>query len=133
MEKLAAIPKKKLLNILKRRRIISTIFQKIIDKEIPANIHYEDDLCIAFDDINAQAPVHILVIPKKPIVSHQHIEEVDQSLMGHLLLKAREIALEKKLEAGWRLVVNTGSDGGQTVNHLHIHILGGRKMQWPPG
>ena len=118
---------------MKRRKIISTIFQKIIDKEVPANIHYEDDLCIAFDDVNPQAPVHILLIPKKPIVSHQHIEEADQSLMGHLLLKAREIALEKELEAGWRLVINTGSDGGQTVYHLHIHILGGRKMRWPPG
>ena len=112
---------------------ISTIFQKIINKKIPANIHYEDDLCIAFDDINPQAPVHILLIPKKEIASHREVEGEDQSLMGHLILKAKEIAQKKGLEKGWRLVVNTGNDGGQTVYHLHIHILGGRFMKWPPG
>ena len=112
---------------------MSTIFQKIINKEIPARIHYEDDLCIAFDDVNPQAPVHILLIPKKEIASHREIEAEDQSLMGHLLLKAKEIALKAGLEKGWRLVVNTGADGGQTVFHIHIHILGGRAMKWPPG
>ena len=112
---------------------MSTIFQKIINKEIPARIHYEDDLCIAFDDVNPQAPVHILLIPKKEITSHREIEAEDQSLMGHLLLKAKEIALKAGLEKGWRLVVNTGADGGQTVFHIHIHILGGRAMKWPPG
>ena len=112
---------------------ISTVFQKIINKEIPANIHYEDDLCIAFDDIHSQAPVHILLIPKKILSSHREVELEDQSLMGHLIVKAKEIALKAGLEKGWRLVVNTGNDGGQTVYHLHIHILGGRPMQWPPG
>lgn len=110
-----------------------TIFQKIINKEIPANIHYEDDLCMAFDDINPQAPVHILVIPKKFIKSHKEVELKDQSIMGHLMVKAKQIALKKGLQTGWRLVVNTGQDGGQTVHHLHIHILGGRSMKWPPG
>lgn len=109
-----------------------TIFDKIIQKEIPANIHYEDDLCLAFDDINPQAPVHILLIPKKTIPNHKTIELSDQNLIGHLMLKAKEIALNKKLE-GWRLVINCGKAGGQTVDHLHIHILGGRQMQWPPG
>ncbi len=88
---------------------------------------------MAFDDINPQAPVHILLIPKKEIPSHQEVEPGDQPLMGHLILKAKEIALKAGLEKGWRLVVNTGSDGGQTVHHIHIHILGGRSMQWPPG
>lgn len=88
---------------------------------------------MAFDDIRPQAPVHILLIPKKEIPSHREVESKDQSLMGHLILKAKEIALKVGLEKGWRLVVNTGDDGGQTVHHIHIHILGGRPMQWPPG
>ena len=112
---------------------MSTIFKKIINKEIPTHIHYEDNLCMAFDDINPQAPVHILLIPKKEIPSHQYVGPDDQSLMGHLILKAREIAQKAGLEKGWRLVINTGNDGGQTVNHIHIHILGGRFMKWPPG
>ncbi len=116
-----------------RRFAISTIFQKIINKEVPANIHYEDDLCIAFDDINPQSPVHILLIPKKEIFSHREVESEDLSLMGHLILKAKEIALKAGLKKGWRLVINTGADGGQTVYHIHIHILGGRPMKWPPG
>ena len=112
---------------------MSSIFKKIIDKEVSARIHYEDSLCLAFDDINPQAPVHILLIPRKEIPSHQEIKGEDQKLMGHLLLKAREIALKQGLQKGWRLVVNTGEDGGQTVPHLHIHILGGRPLKWPPG
>ena len=96
-------------------------------------MHYEDDLCIAFDDVKPQAPVHILLIPKKAINSHQEVEETDQALMGHLILKAKEIALQQGLKKGWRLVVNTGDHGGQTVFHIHIHILGGRQMTWPPG
>ena len=111
----------------------SSIFKKIIDKEIPAKIHYEDDLCLAFEDINAQAPTHILLIPKKEIPSHKEIQANDLALMGHLMLKAKDIALQQGLAKGWRLVVNTDVDGGQTVPHLHIHILGGRKMHWPPG
>ena len=100
---------------------------------MPARIHYEDDQCIAFDDINPQAPVHILLIPKKEITSHRELEPEDQALMGHLLLKAKDIALKAGLKEGWRLVVNTGDYGGQTVYHIHIHILGGRPMKWPPG
>ena len=118
---------------LREEVVISNIFQKIINKEIPANIHYEDDLCIAFDDIRPQAPVHILLIPKKEISSHREIGLEDQSLMGYLILKAKEIALKQGLKEGWRLVVNTGDHGGQTVYHIHIHILGGRPMKWPPG
>ena len=113
---------------------MSTIFKQIIDKKIPADIVYEDDLCLAFKDINSQAPVHILVIPKKEIPSIAEASVQDQSLLGHLLVKARQVAKEQNLhEKGYRLVVNVKDDGGQTVNHLHIHILGGRKMLWPPG
>lgn len=110
-----------------------TIFQKIIDRQIPADIVYEDDLCLAFRDINPQAPVHILLIPKKSIATLSHAGPEDQHLLGHLLLTAPKIAQEQGLADGFRLVVNTGEGGGQTVFHLHLHILGGRSMQWPPG
>jgi histidine triad (HIT) family protein len=110
-----------------------TIFSKIIRKEIPANIVYEDDLALAFTDVNPQAPVHILVIPKKPIVSLATAEPEDQALLGHLLLTVQKVAEQAGLENGYRVVMNTGVDGGQTVYHLHIHILGGRSMSWPPG
>ncbi|MEA5620630.1 histidine triad nucleotide-binding protein [Cronbergia sp. UHCC 0137] len=110
-----------------------TIFSKIIRKEIPANIVYEDELALAFTDINPQAPVHILVIPKKPIINIANAKPEDQALLGHLLLTVRDVALQAGLENGYRVVMNTGADGGQTVNHLHIHILGSRPMSWPPG
>ncbi|HLP92149.1 MAG TPA: histidine triad nucleotide-binding protein [Nostocaceae cyanobacterium] len=110
-----------------------TIFSKIIRKEIPANIVYEDDLALAFKDINPQAPVHILLIPKKPIPSVADATPDDQALLGHLLLVAKQVAQEAGLTNGYRLVMNTGVDGGQTVYHLHIHILGGRGLAWPPG
>lgn len=110
-----------------------TIFSKIIRREIPANIVYEDDLALAFTDVNPQAPVHILVIPKKPIVNIATAQPEDQALLGHLLLIAQKVAKEAGLENGYRLVMNTGNDGGQTVYHLHIHILGGRSLSWPPG
>ena len=110
-----------------------TIFSKIIRKEIPANIVYEDDLSLAFTDINPQAPVHILIIPKKPIVNIATAEPEDQALLGHLLLIAQKVAAQAGLENGYRVVINTGIDGGQTVYHLHIHILGRRPMTWPPG
>lgn len=110
-----------------------TIFKKIINKEIPAKIVYEDDLCMAFHDVAPQAPVHILLIPKKPIISMAEVTPDDQKLMGHLMLKASEIAKTAGLEKGFRIVTNTRSDGGQSVDHLHFHILGGRKMTWPPG
>ena len=109
-----------------------TIFTKIINKEIPADIVYEDDKCLAFNDINAQAPVHVLLIPKKEISSAHEIQVEDQNLIGHLMVKIPEIAKKLGLST-YRLVVNTGEDAGQTVFHLHIHILGGRKFSWPPG
>ena len=110
-----------------------TIFSKIIRKEIPADIVYEDDLTLAFRDITPQAPVHILVIPKKPLPQLDSAESDDHALMGHLLLTVKRVAKQVGLEKGYRVVINNGSDGGQSVNHLHLHILGGRQMQWPPG
>lgn len=110
-----------------------TIFGKIIRKEIPADIIYEDDLVLAFKDISPQAPVHILVIPKKPLPQLSAAESEDHALMGHLLLTAKRVAQQAGLENGYRLVINNGADGGQTVYHLHLHILGGREMRWPPG
>lgn len=110
-----------------------TIFGKIIRREIPADIVYEDDLALAFKDVQPQAPVHILVIPKKPIVKLADAEEGDRDLLGHLLLTAKRVAAEAGLTNGYRVVINTDSDGGQSVYHLHLHILGGRQMSWPPG
>jgi histidine triad (HIT) family protein len=110
-----------------------TIFGKIIRREIPADIVYEDDLAIAFKDVQPQAPVHILVIPKKPIVKLSDAQESDRDLLGHLLLTAKRVAEEAGLTNGYRVVINTDSDGGQSVYHLHLHILGGRHMTWPPG
>lgn len=110
-----------------------TIFSKIIRREIPADIVYEDDLALAFRDINPQAPVHILVIPKKAIAKLSDAQSEDQALMGHLLLTAKRVAEQVGLINGYRIVINNGNDGGQTVYHLHLHILGGRQMKWPPG
>lgn len=112
---------------------MATIFTKIINKEIPADIVYEDDICLAFKDINPQAPTHILVIPKKEIPSLQEVKPEDQQILGHLLLKVSQIAKEQKLDKGYRVVVNTSDWGGQTVHHIHLHIIGGRQMNWPPG
>jgi histidine triad (HIT) family protein len=111
-----------------------TIFQKIIDHEIPAKLAHEDDLCIAIHDINPQAPVHVLIIPKKHIARLGEATAADQALLGHLLLTAA--ALAKKLgvsESGYRLVINNGRDGGESVPHLHVHLLGQRPLAWPPG
>jgi histidine triad (HIT) family protein len=111
-----------------------TIFGKIIRKEIPANIVYEDDLCLAFTDITPQAPTHILVIPKKPIPKLSDATSEDKELLGHLLLTVKQVADQAGLaENGYRVVINTGNDGGQTVFHLHLHLLGGRSLDWPPG
>jgi histidine triad (HIT) family protein len=110
-----------------------TIFSKIIRREIPANIVYEDDLALAFKDVHPQAPVHILVIPKKTIARLADAESQDQALLGHLLLIAKRVAEEAGLKNGYRVVINTDADGGQTVYHLHLHILGGRQLDWPPG
>jgi histidine triad (HIT) family protein len=113
--------------------IADTIFGKIIRREIPADVVYEDDLCLAFKDITPQAPVHVLVIPKKPIAKLADAESQDHALMGHLLLTVKRVAEQLGLEKGYRVVINTGEDGGQTVYHMHLHLLGGRKMNWPPG
>jgi histidine triad (HIT) family protein len=110
-----------------------TIFKKIIDKEIPARIAYEDDLCLAFHDVNPQAPTHLLVIPKNEVPSLNHLEAKDQMLVGHLLLVVQKLANELGLQGGYRVVVNCGPDAGQTVDHLHLHLLGGRPLGWPPG
>ncbi|GJM15225.1 MAG: histidine triad nucleotide-binding protein [Thermodesulfobacteriota bacterium] len=113
---------------------MSTIFKKIIDKEIPADIVYEDDLCLAFRDIDPKAPVHILIIPKKEIPSMAEVSENDKELIGHLYLVASKIAKDEGVsDSGYRLAVNTNNEGGQEVYHLHIHLLGGRQMTWPPG
>ena len=111
-----------------------TLFEKICDKEIPADIVYEDDQVLAFRDSNPKAPTHVLVIPRKPIPRINEAQPEDQPLLGHLLLKAAEVARSLGLgEGGYRLVLNNGTDAGETVPHLHCHILGGRKMEWPPG
>ena len=110
-----------------------TIFKKIIDGEIPANIVHQDDLCLAFHDVNPQAPVHVLVIPKKEIASVNEIGAEDEALIGHMWSVIRNLAQELNLTNGYRVVVNCGSDGGQAVDHLHYHLLGGRQLQWPPG
>ena len=110
-----------------------TIFKRIIDKEIPANIVYEDDLCMAFHDVAPQAPVHVLVIPKKEIVSTDQLTEDDAALLGRMFDVIRKLAKELGLEKGYRVVTNCGNDGGQSVYHLHFHLLGGRQMGWPPG
>lgn len=120
--------------IVKLRLAMSeTIFSKIIRREIPADIVYEDDLVLAFKDVTPKAPVHILVIPKKPIPQLAAAESQDHALMGHLLLTVKRVAEQVGLKQGYRVVINNGADGGQTVNHLHLHLLGGRQMEWPPG
>lgn len=111
-----------------------TIFQKIIDREIPAKLAHEDEHCIAIHDINPQAPVHVLVIPKQLIPRVGEAAAADQAVLGHLLLTAA--ALAKKLnvaETGYRVVINNGRNGGESVPHLHVHLLGGRQLAWPPG
>jgi histidine triad (HIT) family protein len=111
-----------------------TIFQQIIEKKIPADIVYEDELCLAFRDIMPQAPLHVLVIPKKPIVNIATAEPEDQALLGHLMLICAQIARDEGVsEQGYRLVTNINEYGGQSVYHLHIHLLGKRQMSWPPG
>ncbi len=111
-----------------------TLFEKIIAREIPAEIIYEDDLVLAFNDVNPKAPTHVLIIPKKPIPRIAEAQPEDHQVLGHLLLKASEIAGELGLhEKGFRLVFNNGADAGETVPHMHLHILGGRQMTWPPG
>jgi histidine triad (HIT) family protein len=111
-----------------------TIFSRIVRKEIPAKIVYEDDLSIAFHDVHPQAPVHVLVIPKRQIDSLEHATESDASLLGHLQIVAQKVARLLNLQGtGYRVVMNCGQDGGQSVGHIHYHVLGGRPLAWPPG
>ena len=113
---------------------MKTLFQKIIDHEIPAKLAHEDELCIAIHDINPQAPVHVLVIPKKPIPRLDEAAAADQAILGHLLLTAAALARTLGVaESGYRLVINNGRDGGESVPHLHVHLLGQRQLAWPPG
>lgn len=112
---------------------MKTLFEKIIDREIPANIVYEDDLCLAFHDVNPQAPIHILLIPKKPIPKLADAGAEDQQLLGHLFMTVNKIAQELGIADAFRCVMNNGAAAGQTVFHLHIHILAGRPFHWPPG
>ncbi|CAD7082932.1 unnamed protein product [Hermetia illucens] len=110
-----------------------TIFGKILRKEIPCNLIYEDDKCIAFHDVNPQAPTHFLVIPRKPIAQLSLAEDSDEQLLGHLLIVGRKVAKDLGLGNGYRVVINEGKNGAQSVYHLHLHFLGGRQMKWPPG
>jgi histidine triad (HIT) family protein len=111
-----------------------TIFKKIIDGEIKADVVYEDDLCLAFRDVAPQAPTHVLLIPKKEVVNVAGLREDDRELAGHLLLTAGKLARQLGIENdGYRVVANCGRNGGQSVDHLHLHILAGRPLQWPPG
>ena len=111
-----------------------TLFQKICDREIPATIIHEDDLCVGFKDIAPKAPVHLLVVPRKPITRVALATAEDQALLGHLMLTAAKIAREEGFsDDGFRLVINNGPNGGEAVPHLHVHILAGRQMEWPPG
>lgn len=113
--------------------LADNIFLKVIDKSIPAKIAYEDELCLAFHDIKPQAPIHVLIIPRKIIRTLDDATTDDQALLGHLLLVGTKLAGELGLPKGYRLVINCNEQGGQTVPHLHVHLLGGREMQWPPG
>ena len=115
------------------RTMSKTIFQRIIDREVPAKIVYEDDRCLAFEDVNPQGPVHVLIVPKKEITSLDDLGENDAELAGRLLLVARKLAAQRGLAGGYRVVVNCGPAAGQTVAHLHFHLLGGRDFSWPPG
>lgn len=113
---------------------MKTLFQKIIDREIPAKLAHEDELCIAIHDINPQAPVHVLVIPKKLIPRVDLATATDQAVLGHLLLAAASLARKLGIaESGYRLVINNGPDGGESVPHMHVHLLGRRPLSWPPG
>lgn len=112
---------------------MDTIFSKIINRQIAADIVYEDELCLAFRDVNPQAPEHILLIPKKPVDMLSNAAAEDQALLGHMLLAAGKITRDLKIDGAFRLVINNGKEGGQAVFHLHMHILAGRKFRWPPG
>lgn len=110
-----------------------TLFEKIADREIPAKIVYEDEQCLAFRDVNPQAPTHILIVPRRPIPSLNELEDDDEVTVGHLFIVAAKLARDEGLATGYRTVFNCGRDAGQSVDHIHLHLLGGRKLNWPPG
>jgi histidine triad (HIT) family protein len=110
-----------------------TLFQKIADKEIPAKLIHEDAVCVAFHDISPQAPTHVLIVPRKPIPRVAEATAEDQAALGHLLLVAGQLSRQLGLAKGFRVVITNGPDGGETVPHLHVHLLGGRALDWPPG
>jgi histidine triad (HIT) family protein len=112
---------------------MDTIFEKIINRDIPAEIVFEDEICIVIRDIEPQAPVHCLIIPKKKIERISLSKDSDQSTLGHLLLIAGKTANDEKLDSGFRIIINNGHEGGESVPHLHVHLMGGRQMKWPPG
>jgi len=113
---------------------MQTLFEKIIAGDIPADIVYEDAWCVAFRDINPQAPTHVLVVPRRPVVNVAQAADDDQALLGHVMIAARNVARQLGVaETGYRLVVNNGAGAGQTVFHLHVHLLAGRSLTWPPG
>ena len=111
----------------------SSIFQKIIAGEIPGDIIHQDDHCVVLRDINPQAPTHLLIVPKKLITRVSEADDNEKELLGHLLLTARDMAKQLNLDNGFRIVINNGPDGGESVPHLHVHLLGGRSLTWPPG
>jgi histidine triad (HIT) family protein len=113
--------------------LTDNIFLKILDKTIPAKIAYEDDQVVAFHDVNPQAPTHVLIIPRKVIPTHADLTEADRAVVGHMHWVATKLAKDLGLDDGYRLVVNCKEKGGQTVPHLHMHLLGGRFLAWPPG
>lgn len=116
-----------------RTMMTDNLFQKIIDRQLPAKIIYEDEQCLAFHDVNPQAPVHVLIIPRKVIRTHDDVQPGDEQLLGHLHVVARTVAAQLGLTSGYRLVLNCLESAGQTVPHLHLHLLGGRVFAWPPG
>ena len=113
---------------------MSTIFKDIIDKKIKTDLIHEDDICIAINDINPVAPIHILIIPKKEISTINDLNSEDKEIVGHLTYIAKKIARDRNIDKnGYRLIFNCNDDGGQTVYHIHLHLIGGRKFNWPPG
>lgn len=110
-----------------------TLFERILAGEIPAKIAYQDEQAFVIHDINPQAPAHVLVIPRKPVARLDETSEADRALLGHLLLVAKKMAAELNLDNGYRVIINNGPDGGESVPHMHVHVLGGRQMSWPPG
>ena len=110
-----------------------TLFQRIIDREVPAKIVHDDERCIAIEDIRPQAPVHLLIMPKQPIARLADAADADEGTLGHLLIVARDVARKLNLGGGFRIVINSGPDAGESVPHLHVHLLGRRQMGWPPG